>query len=238
MEIRIAITMKESVESIEERIGKLRKELPEEIGLVAVSKTKGPALIQEAYDLGIRDFGENKAQEMSDKQKDLPSDIRWHFIGHLQRNKVKDIAPFVHMIHSVDSLRLLNEIEKRAAREERVIDCLLQVHIAEEESKYGLSYEQARTLLHPGRTVEEFEHVRLRGLMGMATLTEDEEKVRKEFRALRSFFDRMKESHCKERAHFDTLSMGMTHDYTIAVEEGSNMLRIGSAIFGPREYKE
>lgn len=221
--------------SVAERIEALHAELPDGVELVAVSKTKSPEEIREAYDAGIRDFGENKVQELTEKKDELPEDIRWHMVGHLQRNKVKEIAPFVHMIHSVDSLRLLNEIEKRAAKVGRVIDVLFQVHIAREDSKFGLSYEQGRTLLHPGRTVEEFEHVRLRGLMGIATLTEDEEQVRKEFRELKAFFERMKESHCKDRSHFDTLSMGMTHDHRIATEEGSTMVRIGSAIFGPRE---
>jgi pyridoxal phosphate enzyme (YggS family) len=223
-----------SDQSISERIRELREEVPDDVDIVAISKVHPAERIQEAYDEGLRAFGENKAQEMSDKQAELPKDIEWHFVGHLQRNKVKQIAPFVSMILSVDSIRLLSEIEKRAEKEERIIDCLFQVHIAQEESKYGLSYEQARTLLHPERLSEEFEHVRIRGLMGMATLTEDEERIRKEFRGLKNFFDRMKESHCKDRAHFDTLSMGMTHDRRIAIEEGSTMVRVGSAIFGPR----
>ncbi len=219
---------------LHERINNFLKEIPEGVDLVAVSKVHPVERIREAYDEGLRDFGENKAQEMNEKQRELPQDIRWHFVGHLQRNKVKLIAPFVHLIHSVDSIRLLSEIEKRAASEKRVIDCLFQVHIASEDSKYGLNYEQARTLLHPDRLREEFDHIRIRGVMGMATLTDDEEQVRKEFKGLKEFFDRMKATHCKDRPHFDTLSMGMTHDHKIAVEEGSTMLRIGSAIFGPR----
>lgn len=221
-------------QNISERIDAVRSELPEGVQLVAVSKVHPAERIREAYRAGLRDFGENKAQEMKDKYDELAHDIRWHFVGHLQRKKVKQIAPFVSMIHSVDSIRLLSEIEKRAAREERIIDCLFQVHIAQESSKYGLNYEQARTLLHPDRLREEFDHIRIRGLMGMATLTEDEAQVREEFRGLKSFFDRMKDSHCRERPHFDTLSMGMTHDRGIAIEEGSTMVRVGSAIFGPR----
>jgi hypothetical protein len=221
-------------EGIEERIRSFEEGLPQGVELIAVSKTHPIDRVREAYDAGLRAFGENKAQEMAEKKEELPSDIEWHFIGHLQRNKVKQIAPFVRMIHSVDSIRLLGEIEKRAASQGRTIDCLFQVHIAREESKFGLSYEQSRTLLHPDRLKEEFDHVRIRGLMGMATLTEDDEQVRQEFRGLKTFFDRMKESHCQDRPHFDTLSMGMTHDHRIAIEEGSTMIRVGSAIFGPR----
>ncbi len=219
---------------IPERIEHFLSEVPKGVGTVAVSKMHPPERVREAYDQGLRDFGENKAQEMVDKKQELPGDIRWHFIGHLQRNKVKHIAPFVHMIHSVDSIRLLGEIEKRAAMAGRVIDCLFQVHIAREASKFGLSNEQVRTLLHPDRLKEEFDHVRIRGLMGMATHTDNEEQIRSEFRGLKDLFDRMKESHCKDRSHFDTLSIGMTHDWRIAIEEGSTMLRVGSAIFGPR----
>ncbi|MFB6259094.1 MAG: YggS family pyridoxal phosphate-dependent enzyme [Flavobacteriales bacterium] len=225
-------------EAVQDRIENFLKEVPEGVKLVAISKTHSSERILDAYNAGLRDFGENKAQEMLGKQAELPDDIQWHFVGHLQRKKVKQIVPFVSLIHSVDSLRLLAEIEKRAANEGKVIDCLLQVHIAEEMAKHGLTYEQARTLLHPERTKEEFEHIRIRGLMGMATLTDDADKVRQEFRGLRLFFDRMKESHCQERPHFDTLSMGMTHDRRIAIEEGSTMIRVGTAIFGPRPQQK
>lgn len=205
--------------------------------LVAVSKTKPAEVLKEAYEAGVRDFGENKVQEMVDKYEQLPKDIKWHMIGHLQRNKVKYIVPFVHMIHSVDSARLLKEIEKQARKEERVIDCLLQMHIAEEESKYGLSEEELLEILH-GEMLAKAKHVRIKGLMGMATFTENEEQVRKEFKFLKQIFEKAKaDTQLPENVEMKELSMGMSGDYQIALEEGSTMLRIGTTIFGERNYK-
>ncbi len=210
--------------------------LPAGVKVVAVGKTHPASLIQEAYDAGHRIFGENKAQELVDKKDQLPGDIEWHFIGHLQRNKVKDIAPFVQYIHSVDRLRLIEEIDKRARQHERVIDILFQVQISGEESKFGLSFENARALLHPDR-LKPFEHIRIRGLMGIAANTDDVDLIRDQFRDLKHFFDEMRRKYETIRPRFDELSMGMTHDRDIAVEEGSTMIRVGSAIFGARTYK-
>jgi len=208
--------------------------------LIAVSKTKPAEDIKELYNLGQRDFGENYVQELVDKQTTLPADIRWHFIGHLQSNKVKYIAPFVHLIHGVDSLRLLKEIDKQAARSGRVIACLLQVFIAREETKFGLDEQELAEVMkvftHDGAEESgsgELKNVRVAGLMGMASFTEDPEKIRSEFRTLRSLFDK----YFSSAAVPDTpsiLSMGMSGDYKIAVEEGSNMVRIGSLLFGKR----
>lgn len=206
------------------------------VTLVAVSKTHPISKIKEIYDLGIRDFGENKAQELRDKQPELPADIRWHFIGHLQRNKVKYITPFVHLIHAVDSYKLLKEINKEAVKINRVIDCLLQVFIADEETKFGLSNDEVRELLqHPN--LNELQNIRICGLMGMATNTEDQEKVRAEFRGLKQFFDELKSTFFNGQDHFKVLSMGMTSDYEIAIEEGSTMVRLGTLIFGERHYQ-
>jgi pyridoxal phosphate enzyme (YggS family) len=204
--------------------------------LVAVSKTKPIEVLKEAYGAGVRDFGENKVQEMVDKYEVLPKDIKWHMIGHLQRNKVKYIVPFVHMIHSVDSARLLKEIEKQARKEDKVVDCLLQMHIAEEESKYGLSEEELFEILN-GEMLAKAKHVRIKGLMGMATFTENEEQVRKEFKFLKQIFEKVKaDTQLPENVEMKELSMGMSGDYQIALEEGSTMLRIGTTIFGERNY--
>lgn len=194
----------------------------EGISLVAVSKTKPLEDILELYNLGHRDFGENYVQEMVEKAKELPADIQWHFIGHLQSNKVKLIAPFVQLIHGIDSLKLLQEVNKQAEKNNRTIDCLLQVHIAEEETKFGLDENE----LHEILKAPELSHARICGLMGMASLTEDMEKVRNEFRHLKSL--------AASDPRLKILSMGMTSDYKIAIEEGSNMVRIGSLIFGER----
>lgn len=204
--------------------------------LVAVSKTKPASAILEAYEAGLKDFGENKAQELSEKFEQLPKDIRWHMIGHLQRNKVKYIAPFVHLIHSVDSLKLLKEIDKQGKKVGKVVNCLLQVHIAREETKFGLSEEELIELLES----EEFAamtHVQVRGLMGMATNTENEERIRNEFQYLRELFERIKAAYALPNAKMEELSMGMSSDYLIALEEGSTMVRVGSAIFGSRNYQ-
>jgi len=202
--------------------------------LVAVSKTKPVSLLMEAYEAGMRDFGENKVQEMVDKHEQMPEDVRWHMIGHLQRNKVKYIVPFVHLIHSVDSARLLKEVEKQAAKVERQVDCLLQMHIAEEESKFGLSEEELKELLH-GDMLRSAQHVRIVGLMGMATFTDNEQQVRKEFKYLKRLFDQVKnDTALPEQVQMQELSMGMSGDYPIALEEGSTMIRIGTTIFGSR----
>ncbi len=220
--------------SIADRLSTLRNDLPADCTLVAVSKTKPSEAIMEAYDAGHRDFGENKVQELVGKAEELPKDIRWHMIGHLQRNKVKYIAPFVHLIHSVDSLKLLNEINKQGLKVGRVIDVLLQVHIADEETKFGFDEEEIADLLKS----EEFNslsNIKVKGLMGMATNTSDTDKVLSEFQGLNSFFKSHKDSN-HQLIEMDTLSMGMSGDYQIAIRAGSNMVRVGSVIFGPRNY--
>lgn len=204
--------------------------------LVAVSKTKPLALLQEAYDLGVRVFGENKVQELVDKHEQLPKDIEWHMIGHLQRNKVKYIAPFVALIHAVDSERLLQEINKRSANVDRVTNCLLQIHIAEEETKFGFDEAELRAFMQP-ETLAKYPNIKLKGLMGMATNTSNEKQVRKEFSGLKKLFESIKaETTALENVDFTELSMGMSNDYKIAMEEGSTMIRIGSSIFGARNY--
>jgi hypothetical protein len=201
--------------------------------LVSVSKTKPVELLMEAYDAGVRDFGENKVQEIQEKQPQMPSDVRWHMIGHLQRNKVKYIAEFVHLIHGVDSFRLLREIEKQGKKVNRKIPVLLQIHIAEEESKFGFDREELFEMLE-NEDFKKFQHVHILGLMGMATFTENSDQVRKEFRSLKSLFDELKEKPLPDFVEMQELSMGMSGDYQIAQEEGSTMVRIGSAIFGAR----
>lgn len=200
------------------------------VTLVAVSKIKPASDIQALYDLGQRDFGENYVQELVEKQAQLPVDINWHFIGHLQRNKVKYIAPFVHLIHGVDSYNLLKEINKQAIKNHRVINCLLQVHIAQEETKFGLNEEELHALLEK---TEDLQQVHIKGLMGMASFSDDDKIVRKEFRMLKKLFDQLKEYRLPQ-LQAETLSMGMSGDYTMAIEEGSNMVRIGSLLFGRR----
>jgi pyridoxal phosphate enzyme (YggS family) len=200
----------------------------DKVTLVAVSKTKPAADIKELYDLGHRDFGENYVQELTDKQPGLPQDIRWHYIGHLQTNKVKYIASYVHLIHGVDSFKLLKEIDKQAQKNNRVIDCLLQIHIAQEETKFGLDEKELHELLHTG--IDQLKNVKVIGLMGMASLTDDINKIRDEFRHLRYLFDQYAQLH--------VLSMGMSSDYKIAIEEGSTMVRIGSLLFGERTYNK
>ena len=201
--------------------------LPKSVTLVAVSKTKPNAAIMEAYDAGHRVFGENKVQDMLAKYEELPSDIQWHMIGHLQTNKVKFIAPFVSLIHGVDSLKLIKEIDKRAAQNHRIIDCLLQIHIAEEETKFGLSDTEATQVLAYAKHLN---NVRIKGLMGMATNTRDESIVRNEFAGLKELFLKF-QSISKD---LQIISMGMSTDYEIAIEQGSTMVRVGSAIFGKR----
>jgi PLP dependent protein len=220
--------------SLAENLKRVKKDIgTDKVTLVAVSKTHPVEKIRELYDAGQRDFGENRVQELLSKQPELPSDIRWHLIGHLQTNKVKYIAPFVHIIHSVDSLKLLKEINKEGAKNNRVIDCLLQIYIAKEETKFGLSEEEALEILQ-SKEYKAMQNIRVRGLMGMATNTENQETVRREFRSLKKFFDELKSMQFAGNAAFDTLSMGMSSDYKIAIEEGSTMVRVGSALFGVR----
>ncbi len=201
--------------------------------LVAVSKTKPVTMIQEAYDAGERIFGENRAQEMAEKYEQLPNDIEWHMIGHLQRNKVKYIAPFVHLIHSIDSPRLLKEVNKQAKKNDRIIACLLQMHIAKEETKFGLDEAELEELL-TSEQIKTYENVKIIGLMGMATFTEDHERVRKEFQYLKGLFDKCKNMTLPANVVMEELSMGMSGDYELALEEGSTMIRVGSKIFGAR----
>lgn len=214
---------------IADNLNSIREELPENITLVAVSKTKPVKAILEAYNSGHKIFGENKVQEMVDKYKLLPKDIEWHMIGHLQKNKVKYMAEFVHLIHGVDSLSTLEEIDKQAKKHERVINCLLQARIAQEETKFGLPFEEIEKIMSL-EVQEKLENVQIVGLMGMATYTDDVDQIKKEFESLGALFKKLKMQH----SQFDTLSMGMSDDYPIAIECGSTMVRIGSAIFGAR----
>lgn len=215
---------------------KISEELkPQRVTLVAVSKTKPVADIQELYDMGQLDFGENYVQELGEKQLLLPNDIRWHFIGHLQSNKVKYIAPFVHLIHGVDSYKLLLEIDKQARKSERVINCLLQVHIAQEETKFGFNEEELMSAMediYKYKLMDQLKNVEVTGLMGMSSLTESIEQVRKEFKYLKLLYDQCQQ--LPGHANLNTLSMGMSNDYQIAIEEGSNMIRVGSLLFGAR----
>ena len=208
------------------QIQKLTESLPKDVTLVAVSKTKPNSAIEEAFGVGHRDFGENKVQELCQKAEELPKDIRWHMIGHLQRNKVKYIAPFVHLIHGVDSERLLAEINKQGVRNDRVIDVLIQLHIAEESSKFGFSYDEAASLFSNENL---YPNVRVVGLMGMATFTEDKTQITREFETLSTFYNTW-----KAQKSLSVLSMGMSNDYPIAIAMGSNMIRVGSLIFGRR----
>ena len=215
--------------SIKENIQEIRSNLPEYVTLVAVSKTKPETDLQEAYDEGQRIFGENKVQEMADKWRNLPKDIEWHMIGHLQRNKVKYMIDFVSLIHGVDSFRLLKEINKRAKKVERKVDCLLQIHIAEEDSKFGLDKAELLEIIE-SEAFKSLKNVNISGLMGMATFTDDENQVRREFKHLKSLYNELQ----KKLTGIHILSMGMSGDYQIAIEEGSSMVRIGSSIFGAR----
>lgn len=213
---------------------KVIEKIPDDVSLVAVSKTKPVTEILEIYNQGQRVFGENKVQELTEKQELLPKDIEWHLIGHLQTNKVKYIASFVAMIHAVDSLRLLEEINKQAKKHNRIIDCLLQFYIAQEDTKFGLNKQEAIDLLESDK-FRELEHIRIRGVMGMASFTDDEQQIRREFRELASVFDFLKSNYFSNQRSFDVRSMGMSGDFEIAIEEGSNMVRVGSLIFGERK---
>jgi PLP dependent protein len=218
---------------IASNINVLRQQIPQQVKIVAVSKTKPVSDILAAYNAGQRIFGENRVQELLSKKDQLPSDIEWHYIGHLQSNKVKQIVPYAAMIQSADSLKLLTVIDKEALKSGIVADCLIQFHIAREETKFGFS---------PGEAIEMFEsvdfkmmrNVRIRGVMGMATFTDDQEEVRQEFRFLKTWFTRIKEDHFKDHREFSEISMGMSGDYMIAIEEGATIVRIGSLIFGER----
>lgn len=221
--------------SIASNINDIRIKLPEHVKLIAVSKYKPESDLMQAYEAGQRVFGENKAQEMTGKYEHLPKDIEWHFIGHLQTNKIKYIIPYVYCIHSIDSAKLLAEVEKHAAKHGRRVRCLLQFHIATEESKFGFSYEEAVAMLQ-SPDFAGWQHVEICGVMGMATNTEDTALIRNEFRTLKSYFDRLKTGYFPGQESFREISMGMTGDYPIAMEEGSTMVRIGSAIFGARNY--
>ncbi len=224
--------MESSTLDIAQNLNNLTESLPEDVCLVAVSKTKPMDYINQAYLQGQRDFGENKIQEMCEKHEELPKDIRWHMIGHIQRNKVKYMASFVHLIHGVDSLRLLHEINKRAEQNNRVIACLLQVHIAEETTKFGFSFEEINDFFNK-EIYKDYPNIKIEGLMGMGTNDVPESQNRTEFSKLKSCFDNNKKLH-----PLDTLSMGMSNDYKLAIDEGSNMVRIGSAIFGSRNYNK
>ncbi|OFX51738.1 MAG: YggS family pyridoxal phosphate enzyme [Bacteroidetes bacterium GWB2_41_8] len=221
--------------SIAENIDLIKANLPLNVSLVAVSKTKPAELLMEAYNHGQRAFGENKVQELAWKYEALPKDIEWHYIGHLQTNKVKYIAPFVHLIHGVDSFKLLKTINSEARKAGRTIACLLQFHIAEEETKFGLSVLEAEEILSSAE-YKLLENVRISGVMGMATYTDDENQVRKEFACLKTYFEKLKSDYFSDYESFNTISMGMSGDYLIAIEEGSTMVRIGSTIFGERYY--
>ena len=222
--------------SIKDNLAEIKSELPKGVTLVAVSKTKPVEMIKEAYEAGQRDFGENYAQELAEKELQLPKNIRWHAIGHLQTNKVKYIAPFVHLVHAVDSLKLLEEINKQARKLRRDINCLLQIYIATEDTKFGFSFEECEQLFQ-SEEFRKLKNIKVVGLMGMASNTSNNAQVRNEFHSLKIFLDKYK--------HLDTLNLkleilstGMSSDYKIAIEEGSTMVRIGSSIFGERNYSK
>ncbi|MCS6823447.1 MAG: YggS family pyridoxal phosphate-dependent enzyme [Cytophagaceae bacterium] len=221
--------------SIQDNLKQITEVLPAHCKLVAVSKTHSPESILEAYSCGQRHFGENKVQELLPKYEALPKDICWHMVGHLQTNKVKYIAPFIYMIHSVDSFKLLEEINKHALKSNRIIHCLLQIHIADEETKYGLSYDEAKEILE-STALQTMQNVCIKGFMGMATHTDDRTKIRTEFRNLCYFYRNCKEIYNGSNIDISELSMGMSGDYDIAIEEGSTLIRVGSSIFGDRMY--
>ena len=221
--------------SIAQRLHEVKATLPQHVCLIAVSKFHPVESLMEAYQAGQRCFGESRVQELQAKHEQLPADVEWHFIGHLQTNKVKYIVPYVSMIHSVDSPRLLDEIERQAARIDRVVDCLLEVHVAQEDTKYGFSPESCIEYLTP-EVLAAYPHVRFRGVMGMASFTDDDEQVKQEFEQLKQLFDHLRSGVMGDAAYFDTLSMGMSHDYLMAIDKGSTMVRIGTTIFGERNY--
>ncbi|GAA0875296.1 YggS family pyridoxal phosphate-dependent enzyme [Wandonia haliotis] len=218
---------------IQDNLKKIQETIPSGVTLVAVSKTKPAEMILDAYAAGQRHFGENKVQELTEKQEQLPKDIYWHLIGHLQTNKVKYIAPFVHLIHAVDSLKLLKEINKQAKKNNRIISCLLQFHIATEDTKFGMTRAEVEELINSD-AYQEMENVKLCGVMGMATLTDNESRVREEFHHLKNEFEYFREKYFSDTDQFSVISMGMSGDYQLAIEEGSTMVRVGSSIFGQR----
>ena len=220
---------------IKENLNKVRATVPNDVTLIAVSKTKPVTDLQEAYDAGQRIFGENKALEMRDKHQELSKDIQWHFIGHLQTNKIKYIAPFVSLIHSIDSISLLEAVNKEAVKNNRVIDCLLQFHIAKEETKFGLDIEEAEEILKSD-SYKNLNNINIIGVMGMATFTDDVNQIRNEFKSLKNIFNILKERYFQDKESFKEISMGMSDDYPIAIEEGATMVRVGSKIFGARNY--
>jgi pyridoxal phosphate enzyme (YggS family) len=220
--------------NIEKNISNVRLTLPDGVRLVVVTKTQPQEKILEAYGCGHREFGENKVQELVFKHDSLPKDINWHMIGHLQTNKVKYIAPFVSLIHSIDSYKLLKEVNKQAARFDRIIKCLLQVHIATEETKFGLSESELYDLIQSG-DLKKLKHIKIKGLMGMATFTDDTSRVKKEFSALKNLMEKVKATGPADNIDMTEISMGMSGDYLLAIEEGSTIVRIGSTIFGARE---
>ena len=216
---------------------KIRATVPEGVTLVAVSKTKPISDLQEAYDAGQRVFGENYPQEMRDKHEVLPQDIQWHFIGHLQTNKIKYIIPYVTLIHSIDTANLLEAVNKEAKKHDRVVECLLQFHIALEETKFGLDLDEARQLLD-SEAFKQMENVRICGVMGMGTFTDNMDEVRKEFKHLKSIFETLRKDYFANQPQFKEISMGMSEDYPIAIEEGATLIRVGSKIFGARVYNK
>lgn len=221
--------------SISQNLVRLKASLPPHVTLVAVSKFHPVEALMEAYGAGQRVFGESRAQELAAKQKALPDDIEWHFIGPLQSNKVKDIAPFIHTIHSVDSFKLLKEVDKQAKKNNRIIKVLLEIHVAQEATKHGLSPDECHLLLQAGRQAA-LENIRICGLMAMATNTDDMALVEQEFHSLQQLFETIKATYFKEDDNFAVLSMGMSHDYPVAIRQGSTMIRVGTGIFGEREY--
>jgi pyridoxal phosphate enzyme (YggS family) len=223
--------------TVSANLDSIKKQLPDHCKLIAVTKTHPVEVIKEAYEAGHQMFGENKVQEMADKYQLLPHDIEWHLIGHLQTNKVKYMAAFVAMIHGVDSLKLLVEINKQAQKVNRVIPCLLQIHIASEETKFGFSHDEVLQILSSPELLM-LNNISVKGLMGMATFTDNKEQVRNEFRSLKTFFEKLKSSALPPQVQMLELSMGMSGDYQIAIEEGSTMIRVGSAIFGQRDYSK
>lgn len=220
--------------SIKDNLQRIKSSLPEQVTLVAVSKTKSVSEIMEAYDAGQRIFGENKIQEMVDKESQMPKDIEWHMIGHVQRNKVKYMAEFVSLIHGVDNFKLLKEIDKQAKKHDRTINCLLQIKIADEDSKFGMTYKEAQEILQSD-AFSALHNIAIVGVMGMATFTEDEHQIENEFRKLKSIFEDLKTLEPKNY-HLKTISMGMSGDYQTAIACGSTMVRVGSRIFGERNY--
>ena len=216
---------------VKENLNNFKKQIPQDVQLVAVSKTKPISDIQEAYDAGQRDFGENRIQEMVNKYEVLPKDIEWHMIGHLQKNKVKYMAHFVSLIHGVDSFNTLKEIDKQAKKHDRIINCLLQVRIAQEETKFGLTFKETENILDL-EELKELKNVKIVGLMGMASFTDNTDQIQNEFNKLNTFFKKLK----TQNSELNTLSIGMSGDYKIAIKNGSNMVRVGSAIFGARNY--